>query len=889
MGQSPSHSSATHSRLSSDHATLDASSPSVEGAGNSSFASSSFSRFPRFPRRTGRLLNETRERTPQPLAAGYATRRRQSMSHLRTFRRWRPFSTLRGPNPQPDVTDLPPDATHEHIHTDEPPHHLSPSVLQQPLLASSNVPINIPSALSEPAIAGPEIPTLCDRQEPVLLPTTSPSLSVADGPLASGSSTSNGNSNAIAATNTSSANEAAHTMSPQSGTSGSPSRVAPPRGGAASAPLGTLVVVQGVVHTADVSPLSGTTEEESAVSSVEASPLPFRVPRTPRLPSLFRSRRPISSPPSAITPGFTLTDNILPNAQLYSSSSESRTNRARDGTSATTEPGTLVGAPIELGEEGPSDAPPTVPLMSSSSAPGNGENSRERETSLAMSSIEVLGTLLSVATAATAASLVTGSTDGIFSDQRTADPIHVSSTDRNATARADAGSPGQLNRPSRFRGWDGVRDRISRVRTSDGIGSHAGISLALPIATPVSSNSSPPTDARDTMVREMQRAFSAGLGIGMPTPSSDSALRQIPVQTRTGAEEPSGQSFQHFLLDLQTDLRAALIQSYSPDTAPPVPSPPRNSSVLYPATDDATLSMDESTSPSRSSDAELRTDGDIVRPRVSGYGARGLNNVQGNGNGQIHEGGINWWRLFRFPIMDIRQAPLRNRRTAAESQESSSVPSLATTDSNSNLPSSSVTQQDDVPRPDDVVPVIIVGLQSLESESDTAQTGQRTNPEIGVESTQANQRREVPREAPQSSIHVGGRTYLIFVIGGYYPPGHSIVTGDADMDSFEALLDLADILGQAKSTVATKDEIAHAGLEVLKPASLARYLQEGKVASNTVERCLICLDNYEQDEDLRLLQCRHAFHKACVDRWLECGRNNCPACRSPGVKSASSA
>jgi hypothetical protein len=34
------------------------------------------------------------------------------------------------------------------------------------------------------------------------------------------------------------------------------------------------------------------------------------------------------------------------------------------------------------------------------------------------------------------------------------------------------------------------------------------------------------------------------------------------------------------------------------------------------------------------------------------------------------------------------------------------------------------------------------------------------------------------------------------------------------------------------------------------------------------------------DEDLRLLSCRHVFHKDRVDRWLETGRNNCPTCRT---------
>src|SRR6266404_4192606 len=42
----------------------------------------------------------------------------------------------------------------------------------------------------------------------------------------------------------------------------------------------------------------------------------------------------------------------------------------------------------------------------------------------------------------------------------------------------------------------------------------------------------------------------------------------------------------------------------------------------------------------------------------------------------------------------------------------------------------------------------------------------------------------------------------------------------------------------------------------------------------------ICLVDCYPEEVLRLLTCRHVFHKDCVDRWLETGRNNCPACRS---------
>lgn len=43
---------------------------------------------------------------------------------------------------------------------------------------------------------------------------------------------------------------------------------------------------------------------------------------------------------------------------------------------------------------------------------------------------------------------------------------------------------------------------------------------------------------------------------------------------------------------------------------------------------------------------------------------------------------------------------------------------------------------------------------------------------------------------------------------------------------------------------------------------------------------MICLDDYDPEDDLRVMSCKHFFHQTCVDRWLQTGRNNCPACRT---------
>jgi len=127
------------------------------------------------------------------------------------------------------------------------------------------------------------------------------------------------------------------------------------------------------------------------------------------------------------------------------------------------------------------------------------------------------------------------------------------------------------------------------------------------------------------------------------------------------------------------------------------------------------------------------------------------------------------------------------------------------------------------------------------------------------------------------------RTFLIYVIGGYYPPNHHIVTGTDGMDSYDALWELAALIGQVKPPTATPEDIEKSGLQIIKSTQIPQYAAEGKVASSCIDRCLICLDDYEPEEDLRVMSCKHFFHQNCVDKWLQVGRNNCPACRMKGV------
>ncbi len=43
------------------------------------------------------------------------------------------------------------------------------------------------------------------------------------------------------------------------------------------------------------------------------------------------------------------------------------------------------------------------------------------------------------------------------------------------------------------------------------------------------------------------------------------------------------------------------------------------------------------------------------------------------------------------------------------------------------------------------------------------------------------------------------------------------------------------------------------------------------------QQCIICLDDYTDDDKIRILRCRHHFHVSCSDEWLFLN-NKCPLC-----------
>jgi len=55
------------------------------------------------------------------------------------------------------------------------------------------------------------------------------------------------------------------------------------------------------------------------------------------------------------------------------------------------------------------------------------------------------------------------------------------------------------------------------------------------------------------------------------------------------------------------------------------------------------------------------------------------------------------------------------------------------------------------------------------------------------------------------------------------------------------------------------------------------YLAKRK--GNEPEECAICLEDYVDKDNLRILPCKHEFHITCIDPWLTTRKKFCPICK----------
>ncbi|KAF9734710.1 hypothetical protein PMIN01_07613 [Paraphaeosphaeria minitans] len=115
---------------------------------------------------------------------------------------------------------------------------------------------------------------------------------------------------------------------------------------------------------------------------------------------------------------------------------------------------------------------------------------------------------------------------------------------------------------------------------------------------------------------------------------------------------------------------------------------------------------------------------------------------------------------------------------------------------------------------------------------------------------------------PDNNPGEGSRSWIIYVLGGSYPENHPILTTPSlftDSPTYEDMLLLSTLLGPAKPPVASEEDVAAApGLHVIRTYDDGRLVAEAEggpphIALMAEARCLVCLCEFEADEEARKL------------------------------------
>ncbi|XP_060632239.1 RING finger protein 148 [Anolis sagrei] len=79
-----------------------------------------------------------------------------------------------------------------------------------------------------------------------------------------------------------------------------------------------------------------------------------------------------------------------------------------------------------------------------------------------------------------------------------------------------------------------------------------------------------------------------------------------------------------------------------------------------------------------------------------------------------------------------------------------------------------------------------------------------------------------------------------------------------------------DLTQRCRQLLAIKKAMNHLELRTLK--------EDDKEVGSAGENCAVCLEMYKPKDVARVLDCRHLFHKTCVDPWL-LKHQTCPVCK----------
>ncbi|KAF9110731.1 hypothetical protein BGX27_005963 [Mortierella sp. AM989] len=131
--------------------------------------------------------------------------------------------------------------------------------------------------------------------------------------------------------------------------------------------------------------------------------------------------------------------------------------------------------------------------------------------------------------------------------------------------------------------------------------------------------------------------------------------------------------------------------------------------------------------------------------------------------------------------------------------------------------------------------------------------------------------------------------WVVMTLSGAYLSSLMAAGADGEGGSnYDDLWMLSNLIGPARPTTTTQEAIDNAGFVVGRFEHSAQGMRNIATLGDGT-KCLVCMSDYEEGENMRALKCKHGFHLECIDKWLTTGSNKCPVCRAAAVATESPA
>ncbi|KAF9900065.1 hypothetical protein EC991_007950 [Linnemannia zychae] len=158
-------------------------------------------------------------------------------------------------------------------------------------------------------------------------------------------------------------------------------------------------------------------------------------------------------------------------------------------------------------------------------------------------------------------------------------------------------------------------------------------------------------------------------------------------------------------------------------------------------------------------------------------------------------------------------------------------------------------------------------------------------PPDGMDDTESNDSAAPGSDDPESARNRARHRspWVVLTLSGAYL--NSMMAAGADGEggsTYDDLWMLANLIGPARPITTTQEAIDNAGFAVGRFEQALQGMRNVTTLGDG-SKCLVCMSEYEEGEDMRALKCHHGFHQECIDKWLTTGANKCPVCRAAAV------